>query len=140
MRRLAVSVICCVVAYAAAASTARPMLGVMVGAFAAAVALRFRNDECPVDAAPRRPAPRWLITVLSFPPMIAFVLVADGFDGAAERTPDAGWRAAVVVAVLLLYVLSLEYLSPPEEEPPPPDLRDAPAAVQREMDAAMRGR
>ena len=140
MRAAVIALTSCAVAYAVGAATARPTLGVLAGVIPAVLAGRLWGNHRAGDAAARRAAPAWLVSILSFLPVLALVVIADGINGATDAMPHAGWRAAAVMAVMLAYARGLDALSVPPEEPPPPDLRDTPAAVQREMDAAIRGR
>ena len=140
MRFLAIGVLGCATAYAVGASTGRPTVGGLVGILVMIVADRTFGESALTEAGAQPPLPAWVVTGLSVLPVVGFVVIADGFDGIVETAPGAGWRALVLTALVLVYVIGLRRSPPAKEEAAPPELRDASAAVQREIDAATRGR
>ena len=140
MRFLALGLSGCATAYVVGAGTGRPTVGGLAGTLTVIAADRAFGKGGGAEAGPRRPLPAWLTTAISVLPVIGFAFITDGFDGVVGTAPDSGWRALVLTALVLVYVVGIQRSPQAEEKAPPPDVRDAPGAVQREIDAATRGR
>ena len=140
MRFFGVGLLGCAAAYGFGASTGRPTLGGLAGILVMIVADRTFGESSLTRSAEQQPLPAWLVGGLSILPVIGFVVIADGFDGIVETAPGAGWRALVLAALVLAYVIALRRSPPREEKALAGELQDASAAVRREIDAATRGR